>query len=374
MSTGVDYRYLLVDGTTGSALCEIPIYNARFTRVMTGVGEFTGQIPIDHPNATRANLGTLSTGTKNREVTVLRNGLPIWNGPITNINPQVTGEPPYYCDVTAREASWYLFKRVDNNGRAFSAADYLDAVRTLVTYATGKTYGALYNWAVTSGTSGHTITWAYAGSELNIIGEVIQNWANDPSTGFDYRMDYSTGSSFQQAHRTLTLGAPSLGGTLTSVLTRHMLASYAEPADMERSCNVLYTLGGDGHVDTETNTGSLTGGDLLFEGVYHRPEIRHHATLTSLAKEVRRLRQPPLRHYTVTYIPDGPPSPLALAPALPYGWCNLGDKITLNIDWPDLLAINDARRVTTIETVPPSQGQPELVTLTFDLPLEDLGS
>lgn len=362
-----DFRYLIADASGGKPLAEAPIGGVSFSRVLTGAGQFTGTLPLDHPACTEANF------VGDREITVLRDDVPIWNGPITQIDATRSENT---LTVTAREASWWLGKRTIEVDKHYNA-DAFDIVRSLVTLVTTKTStsgdgtssaglsinAALPRFSVSSGTSGITKEIVLSGAARHTVQEVLDYLVDDPDTGIEYRMDYSTGSNRQNCQRTLTLGAP-LGVTRTHQLTEHVLYDYGRSLDWERGATRVHVVG-SGYTSTKQNASSIAAGTILSEVVLDRSDTSLHSVLNDAARELRRKAQPPVRTFTASFVPGG---------ALTYGFCDLGDKVPFQISTPSMLSISsDSRRVVQIDTVPASGDSPTLVTLSFNLPLDQLG-
>jgi hypothetical protein len=363
-----EYRYFLVDASTGLNICELPLQvSSPCTRVLTGVGSFAGSLPVDHPSATQARL------QGDRELTVVRNDTPVWNGPFS----MVAGAIPGTVDINAREASWTLFRRTLEVDKHYDK-DTHKIVRSLDSYAESKvsTAGdgtggagssinaAIPRFAVSTGDSGVTKEVTLSGAARHTIGEIIDYLVQDPDTGLEYRMDYRTGSVRSSCRRTLTLGSP-LGVTKTQSLTERVLYSYSREMDWERAATRVHVVGAQGRTETRQNTGSITSGLQLMEAVFDRSDTSSTALLSNMAREARRKSQPPVRTFSVSFTPSD---------SLPFDFCDLGDKVSLDINWPSVLNTNATRRVVQIDLMPPQADTPELVTLSFNLPLDELGT
>ena len=81
------YRYLINDGVTGDPLGEVPFGSVSYSYGLNGVGGFTGTLPLEDPKADASLLRTLS-----REVLVLRDGVPVFNGPIIALSSDLTAK------------------------------------------------------------------------------------------------------------------------------------------------------------------------------------------------------------------------------------------------------------------------------------------
>lgn len=355
-----DYHNVLVDASTGNNLAELPLTGVSFSRLLTGIGTLSATMPLDHPAAAEVNfLG-------DREITVYRDDIAVWNGPITTIDPDLAGRT---LSLTAREPTWYFAKRVLEIDKHYNA-DIFHIVRKLIEYITTKTDTTLGDinadlprLTVSSGLSGYTKYLPVVGLARRTVQEALDFMVDDPDSGLEYRTDYRTSSTRTSCHRTLMLGAP-LGSTLTTELTENILYGYGRTLDWEEAATRVHVRGA-GLVATKTNSGEVAAGTLLLERVFDRGDTSDSDTLNNIAREYRRRTQPPVKTMTATYIPDL---------ALPYGFCDPGDTVPFGITTPDMLSVTaNNRRVVEETTTPESDGTPELVALGMNLPLSDLG-
>lgn len=355
-----DFRAVVSDASAGENLAELPLSDLTFNRVLSGVGSLSGSVSVDHPAATEDNL------IGDREITVFREDVPVWNGPITGLDASRSGGT---VDISAREASWYLGKRTIEVDKTYTGEDVFDIVRDLVDYMqtkTDATYGDILadlpRFNVTSGLAGATVDASFAGSARHTVQEAFDFLSVDPETGFDWRMDYKTGSTRQSVVRTLTLGYPSLGVDRTEALDEHVLLDFSRNLDWERAATRVHVLG-SGFTATRQNNQSIIDGKLLLENVTDLSDTSDHSFISAYAKEYRRVSQPPVQTLTVSFVPGN---------ALAYDFCDLGDVIPFAITAPSMLSVTaNTRRVVDIATSFGDEG--EVVSVTFNLPLTDLG-
>lgn len=370
-----DYRFLLVNASDGSNFGELPLTLAGpFSLELNGCGQLSGTVPLDHPMCVYTKL------QGDREITVLRDNVAVWNGPIMNLDAQWSPGGDRTVTVTAAEPTAYLSKRVLEIDKSYTAADLFDIARDLVTYATSKesngdvSGGTSINAALprffvspASGTlAGTTKTLSFAGSARYVILDLINDLVTDPSTGLDYRMDYASGSTRQQCDRTFTMGSPSLGSTLSINVDEHIVVGFGKGQDRGRAANRVHVLG-NGYTSTQQNTGSITAGDILLESVFSpSTNLTDHTQIDNYAKDARRFSQPPVATYTWTVVPGQGP--------IGWGDINLGDAVNLNIGGTTVLHSLGHVRVVKVEVQPPLDGGPELVTYTANVPLDQLGT
>lgn len=362
----VDYKVLVSDTSTGKPLAQIPLtFTSPYSRVLNGVGSCTGTVPLDHPNCTPANLDG------DREISIYRDGVFDWNGPITRLRPQRSTN---VLEITAREPTWILSRRTLEVDKHWNA-DIFYIVRSLFIYATGKQSNgqlsggtsinaAVPRFFVTPTTNAGIVRQFYwSGTARRYILDLINEVVADPTSGLDYKMVYQS-TTRQLPNRTMTFGSPSLGAVRKQVLTEKVLVDYGYDADRDRAGNRVHTTG-SGYTYTLQNSGSVAAGDSLVEQVFDRSDTSNHTVIQSFTSDARRAAQPPVRTYAVTFKPG---------PALPHDWCDLGDTVSLAISGPPMLALSATRRVMEIAKTPQSDSGDETVSLTFNLPLDQLGT
>lgn len=354
-SVAVDYRYEIVDND-GTPLQDIPLTCTGFEDVLSNYGQLDGTLPLTHPKASRGVVDP-----PGREIVVTRNGVVAWNGPITYLR---RSKREQLTTIRAQQLTWYLYNATLDEDYTATSTDLFDIVRDLIDIATGKTNGSRFAFTVSSGSAGATATVDYKAAYRYRIGKLIQDLANDPSNGFDFRLDVA-GSGAGDITRQITLGAPAIGTTVVAYKLEpgNGTDDLIEELDIERGGNVVHVLPGFGPTLTRTNTGSLGAGDPSIEYVLNRPDLDSaKAPAPGVADELRRKAQPPVRAFTASYVPRA---------GVPYNWCDLGDLVGLqDAD----LQIDATRRVLSRKTVPPREKVQEHVDLALSLPLDDLGT
>lgn len=366
----VDYRALFIDAASGDVLDEPPLtFDSPISLKAGETGSFSAHMPVDHPMATHANIEN-----GDREITVLRDDVPICNGPFDWSVDSATRQ----LNLTVYEASAYFDQMVVEADLAYNE-DRFDWVRDVWTVLTTKTSTAgdgtaspgltinagFPNFNVSSGTSGFTLNSSLSGAGFYTFRDVLNKLAENPDEGIEWRMDYGTGSTRMTCQRTLKLGAP-LGSTLDVQVTDWNTLSYTRSGSQIRALTRAHVRG-SGITATKQNTGSITAGFILREGVLDRGTITDATELADVAREFRRTGQPPVKAITASYVPGR---------MLPFGWAQLGDTVPFEVnDVAELLDITASnRRVVQIDIQPPSGTSPELVTLTLNIPLSDLGA
>jgi hypothetical protein len=363
------YEVLVVDAMTGTVKAPIPFtFSGPFTQLMGDVGTCSGTFPADNKYATH---DVIENGL--RELTVIRDDVPIWNGPFKWSVDDVSR----LVQIDAVEASAYFDLRLREVDHSYNE-DRFDWVRDEWTYMTSKLSTAgdgtgspgtginasVPNFAVSSGTSGFTLNSSLAGVGFYTFRDILDKLAENPDEGIEWYVDYTTGSTRQTCQRTLKLGAP-LGSVLTRQLFGVALFSYGRSGDPLSSATRVH-LRGSGITSTKQNTGSLTDWPLLEKAV-DRGDITDQTILDNAAREIRRQVQPPVKIRQASWI---------AGTALPWGFCKLGDTVPFQVDDPcELLDITaQDLRIVGLSIQPPSDGGEETVTPIFDQPLSATGA
>jgi len=376
-----EYVFTVGDTSSGTLLAELPLaVSSPIQRMINGAGQWSATLSADDPGADDSILGVGVSSNRDREITAWRNGAPVWNGPIVNLAGNLLSRT---VTLTMAEPSSLFFGRIlewdsSNLWSAVSAVDLFDIVRALFTYATtkdstGTTSGGtsinapIPRLAVAPSSptlAGVTKTLSYAGTDRRLIGDIITDLVNDPTSGLDYRCDYSLSGGLPQ--RTVTFGSPSLGaGLVGGTITEDDLYDFDKVEDLTRAANRAHVIG-SGYVDTEQNTGSVAAGDILREARFDRSDLTDTTAIQQFAKDARRRSQPPVTSYVLTYIPT--------VGGIDFDTYNLGDKANLGITGPSILHSEGHVRVAQIAFLPGSVAAPELVTLTAEISLDSLGT
>lgn len=356
------FGYDVVRADTGAPLARLPLRDVNYTRLLTGVGQLNAALPLADPKCTRELLSPGQTG--GRELVVSRNGVVDWSGPITRIQASAAQAR---VSITAREVPWYLFRRTIETDKTYPAtSDVLDVVRDMIAQAIAKTGGGIHGFAAGTATSAITAGYVILSAQRKYVLDMMTELASSPTAGFDWRMAHS--GTPGALTRTLELGAPSLGAA--SPITDRIVAPHTgmveitQDEDMETGGNRVHVVTSLGGVATRGNATSIDTDHVpLVERVVDRPDITDLVLLGKVADEELRVSIPPVTSYETTFTPTS---------ALPFGFCDLGDRVRFQAP-EGYLDVDSTRRVVGIEVVPP-QDAPEQIKLTFNSPLDELGT
>lgn len=379
----VTATFLLTDTSSGHAVGELPLTpGGPIPRRLNDIGTWTATLPADHPMAADNILNTAGfSKNSDRELTVLRYGVPVWNGPVVGVQGDDDAQT---VTLTMAEASWWMKKRVleiDKNYDGSSLSnDVYDIVRDLGHYMLNKEDNGLtsggssinaalprFTVAPTSGSSGVTKNVSELGTDRRTWADIIGDIVSDPSFGCDWRMDIS--GTRHAVQRTLRFGVPSLGQNIDIEIRKRVVAGFSKTLDRERAGNRAHVVG-DLYTDTEQNTVAVTNGDTLMDVVAARSDLQDTGAVTQLAKDLRRRAQPWVSTYTAAYTPND-------TSGLPFGFCQPGDAayISYRTGTHHFLRTGPGyARVIGTDWTPGVNGSPEMVELQFDIPLDEIGA
>lgn len=204
------YRYCTTNILTGAVLADtIPLHVQSFSRTLGGVGQpgtLTGHL----------DLGTISAGSQSaylgaleprRSVLwVLQDSYPIWAGIVWNWahTSAVSNQLP----IGAVEIGSLFARRQIRADQVYVGADLFAIARGLITYATGKTNGAVANLGLGSNLSGVTASPTFPAANLGKVLDLLNSLC--AQYNFEYSFNPGLDASGNLAI-TLQLGYPVIG-------------------------------------------------------------------------------------------------------------------------------------------------------------------
>lgn len=359
------YRYMIVDATDGLPVAEMPFINVRFDDKLNAFGTFTGTIPLEHPQS-----NFLQTGKY--EIAVLRNDVEcVWNGPIVRSTSSLRSRT---IQVTAYTTWWYFSKRIINGSRNYRNAaqqgtrDIFFMVRDVVALATtGLPGGTIPNFTISQANSGKIKPFSFSVADARTATDIIDDLAYDPTDGFDYRIRWTVQPGIPKINKFMDFARPNFTRDITSrpLEPGNGLLDLNLDEDIERAANRVYVLGGGSGGSTRkraiANSGaSLNAGYPHLAEAVNRNDVESQAALNGIANQYRQALFPPVRGYTATYRPTL---------ALPFGFCDLGDKVRIKVPTGYFSNTPTDRRVIGIATEVDEQGE-EIITLSLDNPAD----
>ena len=186
------YEYLILDSVSGDALEQVPLNGVSYSNGLNGTGTFSGSIPLTHPKANRSLLQTIS-----REILVMREGVPVWNGPITQLSASGGS-----VQISAAPVWWYMTKRTLELGRNYVNLDLSQIFDDIMSTVNGKFLGDIRLTKTTPFTmTGQLRTQAYDATSRKYAAEAIGELAQI-YPGFDWmvnlRLDATTGKVLRE--------------------------------------------------------------------------------------------------------------------------------------------------------------------------------
>jgi hypothetical protein len=205
------YKFFTTNLLTGQLLADtIPLHVTRFSRNLGGVGQ-PGQLSgyldlgVIGGGSQSAYLGALEP--RRTVLWVAQDGYPIWAGIVWDW--PVTSAKANQLPVVASELGSLFAKRQIRDAQTFTGVDLFTIARALISYATGKTYGAVANLALGSNLSGTTVSIpTIPATNLAKVLDVLNNLAAQYL--FEYAFTPGLDGS-GNPNITLQLGQPRLG-------------------------------------------------------------------------------------------------------------------------------------------------------------------
>lgn len=201
------YRYMSTNLLTGQVQADwLPMEAQNFTRMISGVGTFTGSLVL----GTDVSLNQLYISALEPRRSVLwayQDTKPIWAGIVWDWVPE--SEVNGLLAVNASTIESLFARRIIEDDMSFVNVDVFDIFRALLAYALAKQpNGNVPNILVPSGESGNLITATYAATDLQSVADA---WANLVALGnFEYTFAPSATVDGIPAFQ-LQLGYPQLG-------------------------------------------------------------------------------------------------------------------------------------------------------------------
>lgn len=227
------YEYLVVDSTSGDALEQIPLSDVTYTNGLNGAGSFSGTLSTTHEKATPDLLQTIS-----REILVLRDGIPVFMGPIVGLTAnykQIT--------INAVPVWWYMTKRTLELGRNYVDQDMSDIFDDIMSTVNGKFLGDIrLEKNVPFTTTGQLYSVAYEATTRKYASEAISELCQI-YPGFDWMVELNVNLTTGKVDRTYQI-YPGFKGVLTDqALTASNITDFQLTDDGTRVYNRVHELG-----------------------------------------------------------------------------------------------------------------------------------
>lgn len=352
------YRYLALSAWDGQPQGELDLYGVEITDLLTDIGVMRATVPLESPKSyrtlTQPGLIEIAVIRKNTATGVERC---VWNGPITRRQANVADGT---VQLEMRDPRWWFSKRVTERIHNFTG-DQFAAVRSLIADAKAKAANHPWSFTVTTGNSGINKKVSIGSTERRYVSEVIADLAEDDDTGFDHRVAWSYTAATLTVTRQLQLGYPTLGTDKSSTFTlpASFLSGFLDLDDVDevdRAANRVHVLGGQPAKSKVIALSSYSTASSYptLETVLDRSDITSQAQLDGMAKAARRVLNPAVKVWSVTWRPE-------------YGRTlddfDLGDTIRV-VATKGTETINARRRVIGVTIRPQDDGAEEYEAIT----------
>lgn len=202
---------------------------------LNGAGTFSADISTSDPKATSALFRTLS-----RDILVLRNGVPEFNGPIIGLQGDHTNKK---LQITAASPWWWMSRRTMELSLDFTNTDMAVIFDQILATTNGKFAGdvrltkpAAYN------STGQSFSISYPASSRKVASEAISELAQ-VYPGFDWfislRIDPNTGRCIREYN----VYAPFKGAQVDQALTAFNTTALTTTEDGSRVFNRVHEMG-----------------------------------------------------------------------------------------------------------------------------------
>jgi hypothetical protein len=228
------YKYQVCNSKTGEAYEQINLTGVSWSWGLNGSGSFQGTMRLDDPKV--IHLQTLS-----REIVVLRNGVPVFAGPILTLNASLSQKT---LTVSAAPVWWYMDNRTMELSLSYEDVDVAVVFDDIMATVNGKFNNDIrltrkpdYDF-----TSGQLITVDYPSDKRKMAGQAIAE-LSETFPGFDWyvhlRLDPTTGACIREYQ----IYAPFKGVLRDQALTRRNVEEFTSTDDGTRVFNRVHELG-----------------------------------------------------------------------------------------------------------------------------------
>lgn len=351
-----EYQYLIASSMTGDVIDEFSPSSVNYDNGLNGAGSCSGTLSLEDPKATPANFQTLS-----REVIVVREGAPVFSGPLVKVSPSMSNGNLAW---TAATAWWWMSTATAELTLNYTSQDIGEILWDHVNIAQQKVPGGDKRITRSSpfNATGQLLTVTYPGAARKYISEVAQELVRI-YPGFDFMINL-TWDANNRVRRDLQVYAPFKGTTVTTALNLdNGLTDVSYDEDGANAFNRVHEIGATTNntvlLSSRNDTATIGVSIPMVEKVISRTDVTDKATLALWAQGDLALNKWPTRVHTAS---------LRFSENLPYGSITPGDTVLLDAAI-GRFQITANKRVTSIRVDVTDSGN-EAATLTFNEPVE----
>lgn len=179
------YRYFTTDVITGATRAtEIPLRVQSFSRNLGGIGQ-PGQLSAYLDLGAIPNQAAILAALEPRRTLLwaMQDNYPVWAGIVWDWQHQSAASNQ--LPILANELG-SLFQRRQIRESQTWTADEFDIIRNLINYALGKTGGGIAQLAMTTNTSGTTVTEAFPATNLTKVLDAVNQIAAKYGIEYDF--------------------------------------------------------------------------------------------------------------------------------------------------------------------------------------------
>lgn len=302
--SSVYYSVLIADTVTDAILAEAPIAVNEYTRMLNDTGTLRGSLFVPAMTMHGVDAAEATLPVK-RTVYLMREGVPVWGGPITGASYDSDAD---VVELDASDWFWILDRRkvlpdpdddpptnIAEQTVTFTDDEQCDIVRELLRLAQLGVNRDLM-LIPDEGVSGIFRDRTYYGYELRNFGTVLRQLAN-VIDGPDIRFDVGFSNDQPTPLRVVRIGTPMLGaeGDAHDWEYGGNLSSYTYPLDPSEHCDRFFAVGDGTDVGTPIEWIDRTGigedlagwpgldADEQYSSVIELPTLAEHA-LDQLAR------------------------------------------------------------------------------------------
>lgn len=230
------YVYRIDDSVTGAPLGEVPLSGVSYSWGLNGDGGFQATINVEDPKARL--LQTLS-----RDITVLRDGVPVFSGPIIGLQGQFASRT---LQITAATPWWWMSRRTMELSLDFANTDMATIFDQILSTVNGKFAGDVRLSKIGAyNSTGQSYSISYPASSRKLAGDAINDLAQ-VYPGFDWFISLRLDTTTNKCIREYQIYGGFKGQTVDQALTQFNITDMQLTDDGSRVFNRVHEMGAGG--------------------------------------------------------------------------------------------------------------------------------
>lgn len=228
------YKYQVCNSKTGEAYEQVNMTGVTWSWGLNGAGSFSGTMRLDDPKV--IHMQTLS-----REIVVLRDNVPVFAGPIVNLQASLQNKT---LAVTAAPVWWYMDNRTMELSLSYVNTDVAVIFDEIMETVNGKFNNdiRLDRKPDFDFSTGQLITIDYPSGKRKVAGQAIGE-LSETFPGFDFFIHLRLDAATSRCIREYQVYAPFKGVLRDQALTSRNLEEFSTTDDGTRVFNRVHELG-----------------------------------------------------------------------------------------------------------------------------------